>query len=53
MLYVELNSLWSFLILDEMCCVQSNVLMEDLKGLTKHNTKIKKPDRKNEVNEAC
>ena len=34
-LYVELQSLQSLSLLDEVCGVQSDVLMEDLKVLTK------------------
>lgn len=36
-LYVELQSLQSVLLLDEVCSVQSDVLMKDLKVLSKHN----------------
>lgn len=33
-LYVELQGLQRLLLLDEVCCVQRDVLMEDLKVLT-------------------
>lgn len=36
-LYVELQRLQGLFLLDEVCSVQSDVLMEDLKVLTKHN----------------